>query len=173
MTVRNPARSSTMKLSLAEERRLEVSYHTGRFMIDHLVRLYAMFEGDLTASIVLGTVAQHNVQRYYDEIAKRSPAGFDRLVEQGDHLPHMRPCNALSVSAATGIPRETVRRKVRWLTRKGWLTVGERGQLAVGKDVRKQFEAFDRQTSRRLEVCVKAIAAVHERPSAHSTRRSG
>jgi len=160
-----------MKPKLAEDQRLEVSYHMGRFMVDHLVRVYAMFEGDLTAAIVLGTVAQHNIQRYYDEIARGSPAGLDRLVEEGEHLPHMRPCNALSVSAATDIPRETVRRKVRWLVNKGWLTVGERGQLAVARNVRKQFEGFDRETHRRFEDCVRALSGLQGPKDTQQPRR--
>lgn len=152
-----------MNTTPEQDRRIEATYHTGRFVIDHLVRLYQKFDGDLVAAIVLGTVAQHNLQRYYDEIARRSDEGLDGLVERGAHLPHLRPCNALSVSAATGVPRETVRRKVRWLEDRGWMTVGVRGELSVARHVARQFADFDRETARRLDDCLQALDKVRER----------
>ena len=151
-----------MQATTGDARRLEISYITGRFFVEHLVRVNRHFQGDLIAAIVLGTVAQHNLQRYYDEIARDSPQGLDHLVEAGRHLDHMRPCNALSVSSATGIPRETVRRKVHWLVARGWLTVGERGQLLVAPGTRKEFAEFDRQTRERFDDCRRALARVEE-----------
>ena len=58
------------------ERRRELSYVSGRFMTEHLIRVHQLFEGDLTAAVVLATVAQHSVQRYYDEVARHSTAGL-------------------------------------------------------------------------------------------------
>ena len=104
-----------MSVKTPKDRSLEISYLMGRFHSEHLVRVYRLFEGDLPAAIVFATVAQHNLQRFYDEIARHSDAGFDELVESSQHLAHLRHCNALSVSASTGVPRETVRRKVRML----------------------------------------------------------
>ncbi len=60
-------------------------------MTEHLIRVHKLFEGDLTAAIVLATVAQHNVQRYYDEVGRDAPGRFDPLVAAGEHLPHLRP----------------------------------------------------------------------------------
>lgn len=113
---------------------------------------------------MLATVAQHNVQRYYDEVARHSREGLDRLVDAGKHEPYLRPCNAHSVSAATGIPRETVRRKVRWLVGKGWLKVGERGQLSVVRDMSKDFEEFDLETIDRLHDCAEAMKRIMDAP---------
>lgn len=141
----------------------ELSYLIGRFVTDHLIRVHRLFEGDLTAAVVLATIAQHNVQRYYEEVARSSEPGLDRLVEVGDHLPHLRHCNALSVSAATGIPRETVRRKVRWLEQKGWITVGERGQLGIGRDVGEQFAGFDTTMIDRFADCARQVIRILDR----------
>ena len=140
-----------MSVKTPKDRSLEISYLMGRFHSEHLVRVYHLFEGDLPAAIVFATVAQHNLQRFYDEIARHSDAGFDELVESSQHLAHLRHCNALSVSAATGVPRETVRRKVRMLEKKGWLKVGERGELLIAPRIGKQFASFDRETSRQFE----------------------
>jgi hypothetical protein len=76
------------------------------------------------------------------------------------HYPYVRPCNALSVSSATGIPRETVRRKVKWLERKGWITVGERGQLAIARSVSRQFSEFDCATADRFEQSARQVLRV-------------
>ena len=73
------------------QRRRELSYVSGRFMTEHLIRVHQLFEGDLTAAVVLATVAQHGVQRYYEEVARHSAAGFDRLVaEEGGDLDAVR-----------------------------------------------------------------------------------
>lgn len=133
-----------------DDRHLEVTYLTGRFLGEHLTRVYHLFDGDLIAAIVLATVAQHNLQRFYDAVSRGGEA-FDDLVENEQHITHMRHCNALSVSGATGVPRETVRRKVRMLEAKGWLRVGERGELLVAPRIGKRFAAFDRQTNAEFE----------------------
>jgi len=130
--------------------RLELSYLTGRFLTEHLARVHAAFEGDLTAALVLGTIGQHYIQRFYDEHARDSAVGLDRLVDSGEHLSRVRACNAMSVSAATGIPRETVRRKVRWLVSKGWVAVGTRGQLTLVPGMSSSFEEFDLETIARF-----------------------
>jgi hypothetical protein len=144
----------------AVERRLELSYLTGLFITDHLVRVHRFFDGDLTAAIVLATIGQHNLQRYYEEHARHSPEGLDRLVEAGDHVPHLRPCNALSVSAATGVPRETVRRKIKALQARGWVTVGPRGQLSVVRGIGRVFEQFDSETIRRFEASARTMLKI-------------
>lgn len=153
-----------MTTKARKERSLEISYLMGRFLGEHLVRVYHLFEGDLSAAIVFATVAQHNVQRFYDEIARDSDAGFDELVESSQHLPHMRHCNALSVSAATGVPRETVRRKVRTLEAKGWLRVGDRGELVIAPRISKQFTSFDRESSRQFEKYARQVLKLIDEP---------
>jgi hypothetical protein len=134
---------STLPRELVKSHRRELSYIVGRFTTEHLIRLYAAFDGDFAAAVVLGTIGQHFIQQYYETVARESPAGLDRLVDEGKHLGRVRTCNAMSVSAATGIPRETVRRKVRWLVERGWVTVGKRGELALVSGMSKHFEAFD------------------------------
>ncbi len=142
---------------------VEVSYLIGTFVSDHLLRAYRLFDGDLTAAVVLANVAHHNVQRYYDEIGSKAPEGFDALVAADAHRGSLRHCNTHSLSEATGIPRETVRRKVRLLEARGLLTVGERGELTVAPRVAKRFAEFDAETARRFEVCARRVLAVMDR----------
>ena len=155
--------------------RRELSYLTGRFLTEHLLRVHAAFEGDLTAALVLGTIGQHYIQRFYDEHARDSAAGLDRLVDRGEHLSRVRACNALSVSAATGIPRETVRRKVRWLAKKGWVAVGSRGQLTLVPGMSSSFEEFDLETIARFHAASQDFLRHidHRTAASRTTRRSG
>lgn len=129
---------------------VEASYLTGRFMTEHLVRLYKAFDGDLLAAIVLGTIGQYNLQRYYDEVAEPSKDGLQALIEREEHLPHRRPCNTLSISQSTGIPRETVRRKVRALVDRGWVRRLAPDQLVVTRQPARHFADFDVETLERF-----------------------
>jgi hypothetical protein len=147
-----------MATKASRSRQLELSFMVGIFVTDHLIRIHSLFDGDLTAALVLATIANRSLQQYYEDVALKSPEGLDELVEAGAHLPHMRHCNAYSVSCATGIPRETVRRKVQWLSKKGWVTISERGELAIPAGLSKQFSRFDAETVKRfLEVARRGL----------------
>jgi hypothetical protein len=145
-------------------RHREVTYLTGRFLGEHITRVYQLFDGDLIAAIVLATVAQRNLQRFYDEVAHRADETFDELLDSEQHVEHMRHCNALSVSAATGVPRETVRRKVRMLEEKGWLKVGERGELLVAPRIGRRFATFDQKTNAEFERYARAVLKIIDAP---------
>ncbi len=150
-----------MQIKAAQARRLELSFLIGSFVTDHLIRVQRAFEGDLAAALVMATIANRNVQRYYEDVAGKSPEGLDKLVESGSHLSHLRHCNAYSVSSATGIPRETVRRKVKWLAAKGWITVGTRGELTIAAGIGQTFAEFDAETvGRFLETAQRSLAVV-------------
>jgi hypothetical protein len=125
---------------------VEFSFLTGRFMVDHLVRVHQAFGGDLIAAIVLGTIGQYNARRFFEEVAAKSDESADELIARGEHLPYMRPCNAMSVSASSGIPRETVRRKIRWLVEKGWVQQVGRDKLFVTGEASRHFKEFDVET---------------------------
>jgi hypothetical protein len=141
----------------------EFSYLVGRFMVEHLVRVHQAFDGDVLAAIVLGTIGQHNVRLFYDEVASKSEETLAELVARGAHLPYLRPCNAMSVSASTGIPRETVRRKIRWLIERGWVEQAARDQLYITRAVAQHFEGFDVETVERVCDAWSKVAATMER----------
>jgi hypothetical protein len=124
----------------------EVTFVLGRFFTEHFIRVYKAFDGDLTAAIVLGTIGQHNFRRYYDELGKDAPEGWHQLVTRGAHLEYARPCNAMSVSESTGIPRETVRRKIRQLIARGWVRKEGPDELYVTREPAKHFAEFNLET---------------------------
>ena len=79
-----------MRNKQAQARHLELSFLVGRFVTDHLIRVHHLFDGDLVAALVLATIANRNMQRYYEDVARKSAEGLDKLVEAREHLAHLR-----------------------------------------------------------------------------------
>jgi len=115
-----------------EEHKRPVAVMMGRYMLRHLLLLYREFEGDLLMPIVLGEIAHHNIDKFYylEGMCLKSrsdtPPGPERLKQQDS-------TNAFSISEATGIPRETVRRKINKMVKKGWLTKGPKGEISINE----------------------------------------
>lgn len=99
-----------------------------RYNLRHMVRLYAAFEGDLLLPIVLGEVGLYNVGGL--GLDDQSLAAIHCSDDDFGKLP-LRPCNAFSISSSTGIPRETVRRKVSHLIQLGWIARDMKGGLTI------------------------------------------
>ena len=60
----------------------------------------------------------------------------------------MRPCNALSIAEACGLPRETVRRKIVMLIDRGYVYRSAEGFLFLTQTVGDDFEEM---TARNVE----------------------
>lgn len=101
----------------------------------HLKQVNAMLDGDLLLAVVLGEIAHANVMAVLMQ-PDQSLNGFEALFattesDPYDHGRCMTECNAFSLSAATGIPRETIRRKIARLMRLGWIVKKPRGGYIV------------------------------------------
>ena len=109
-----------------------------RFFLRYLNLLYREFEGDLVLPLVLGEIAHHNIIRLYS-----LKGGGMQVNEQADNYPEQReylePTNAYSISQATSIPRETVRRKIDKLQQKGWAVKNDRGDVFISETVSERF----------------------------------
>ena len=143
----------------------EVTYVLGRFMTEHFIRVYKAFDGDLAAAIVLGTIGQYNYRRYYAEVGGKAPEGFHRLAERGEHRAHARPCNAMSISQSTGIPRETVRRKIRQLVAKGWVRKAGPDKLIITSLPARHFAEFDLETLEHFHAAAQEVLRLVENRS--------
>lgn len=139
------------------EHHLEVTFVLGSFMTEHLVRVYQAFDNDITAAIVLGTIGQYNLQRDYAEISEKSAEAFHQLSARPEHLAPGRACTAMSISKSTGIPRETVRRKIRALIKRGWLKQIGPDRLVVTELLRKHFTKFDLDTLERFHTTAEEV----------------
>lgn len=123
-----------------EAHRGGVQVSLGLFFIRYLRRLFVEFDGDMVAAIVLGEVAHHNIR-----VALQSQRARGEALALHPHetLGELLPCNAYSVSQATGLPRETVRRKVVGLIRRGWLVRNDRGELEITAMPTEVFADFN------------------------------
>jgi hypothetical protein len=108
------------------------------FFLHYLNLLYGEFEGDLVLPIVLGEIAHHNLFRFYflkgDCIEVNEQAA-----NYPERMKHLEPTNAFSISQATGIPRETVRRKIDKLQQKGWAVKNDHGEVFMSETVSEHF----------------------------------
>ncbi len=100
-----------------------------RYEMRSLKRLYDEFDHDILLPLLLGEIALYNI----GVLENGGPLGDD-----GDDDPDteaydcpLRPCNAYSIAAATGLPRETVRRKICRLVELGWISKRSNGHLYV------------------------------------------
>jgi hypothetical protein len=124
-----------------EQHYFRAAYLFSRFTVPYMRSIYREFGGDMLLNIVLGEIGTRNVGYFFDA-EKDSDASEDVLTDVSEHQRLMRPCNALSISDATGIPRETVRRKIDMLIKKGWVYKNEKGHIYLTPDVAKHFEHF-------------------------------
>lgn len=113
------------------------------YLTRYLVGLYRMFDGDLVEAIVLGEIAHHNLSGLLNTIG--GVTGFHASLRAGrppDRSAYL-PTNAFSIAQATGIPRQTVRRKVASLTKRGWLTTTPDGGLLATDRPFHHFAQFN------------------------------
>lgn len=127
-----------------------IALTVNRFLLRHMVRLYRAFDGDLLECIVLGQIAHHNVAGLLGDT--RTEGEFaERLATRGRPRPEdLLPANAQSIARATGIPRETVRRKVRSLVQRGWLAIDARSNLSVTRAPAGHFRELSERSIREL-----------------------
>ena len=134
--------------------RARIALALSEFTVPLLARIYRAFDGDMVAALVLGEIAHRNVEWWLAEHGNPEQALRDPLLRTSV----MRPCNALSIAEATGLPRETVRRKVVLLVKRGYVYRSEDGYLYLTTTVGDDFEDMNATlienllaTARRLE----------------------
>lgn len=108
-----------------------------RHEVRNVRRWFEEFDRDILLPILLGEIALHNIGAF--ENHRERAAAMTPPVGQAASVTDMpkwegcsfRPCNAYSIAAATGLPRETVRRKIGRLVELGWVTRRDNGHLYV------------------------------------------
>jgi hypothetical protein len=101
----------------------EYQYRFVEFFTEHLSDVSRSFGGDLQAMLVLAVVGQVR-------IASLAHAGGDGDQEERGAI------SASRLADVTGIPRETVRRKLTLLAKRGWIeqTLGRSWRLVVREE---------------------------------------
>lgn len=89
------------------------------FLLKYLNSLYKEFDGDIVLAIVLGELAHQNITHILNQLNRNGQT--IKLANIASIRTRLVPCNPLSISEGTGIPRETVRRKFAALLKLGWI----------------------------------------------------
>ena len=139
--------------TLMDRHAYQVAHLIASFTVPMLRDLYQRFNGDMVEIVVLGEVATRNVAHFFTHSAGVLPEQW--LDDESQRHKLMRPCNVLSISDATGIPRETVRRKVNQLIEKGWLYRDSNKCLLLKSGVGQGFV----QTNAQHAVKIMALAS--------------
>jgi hypothetical protein len=94
-----------------------------------LVDLRRLFDGDLDAVLVLAATS----------VSIRAEGWRDALFEGKPLDGESNPTNTQSLAHLTGIPRETVRRKLTWLESKGWVRRDDLGNWKPSASTTQQL----------------------------------
>lgn len=176
--MRTPPKSKVSRradetLAAFEADYMAYQYRWVEFFIEHLADLSRAFRGDLQAMMVLALVGQV----YLRAVRVAVKAGTDPATIPAERL----GIGASRIADVTGIPRETVRRRLTALERKGWLLrSGEaewRLAVADGKAAaRADLAAIDRRAMVRLArlfADLEALVEVQARRMADHTPNEG
>lgn len=154
--------------------RARISVTLSQFTVPLLSRIYAAFDGDMVAALVLGEIAHRNVEAWLAQHDNAEDPLYDQNPEHRE--PVLRPCNALSIAQACNLPRETVRRKVVYLIDRGFVYRNDKGHLYLTHDVGDHFEDTTAETvehllstAARLEALLKEQRRLNAAPPRAST----
>ena len=105
-------------------------------LISLLSRLRASFDGDLDSALILAVVGSAVLPRH-----KLPPnLTYEEFLKGESRRELTTPLNTHSIAQITGIPRETVRRKLSIMEDKGWAERNAQGHWAIGDAARRDLE---------------------------------
>ncbi len=139
----------------------QLSYMLSRFIVPTMRETYREFGGDMLLTLVLGEIATRNLGQFFSRGEPELPESALNDPELQRRL--LRPCNALSIANATGIPRETVRRRVKTLCELGFIEQDERGHLYVTQKAADHFQRLTRSTLENLLPIAESLSALLKR----------
>ncbi|MCC7547273.1 MAG: helix-turn-helix domain-containing protein [Burkholderiales bacterium] len=127
-----------------------VAFITNRFLVDHMLRAGRLLvENDYIELVIWGVLAHQNV-------AHLLPPGSmpTAILRRDGYVPdyerRMRPMKLRDVAQITGLPRETVRRKLEQLARRGYVLRTEEGWMVSVERVEPELREFTRESVLRL-----------------------
>lgn len=139
---------------------LDYQYIFVQFLIEHLVDAGRVFKGDYQALLVMAVLGQ-----------ARLAAARNVLAPEGcvaDPVAAAESTNASRIADITGIPRETVRRKLEALTELGWIEKDDQATYRLvfrdGRSVaRRDLREVDQRAMQRVARLVADLEDVVER----------
>lgn len=121
-------------------------YHFVEFFTEHLADCARVFGGDLQLMLVLAVMGQMHLQAMVAQKENR---------DHGTPAVRSRKITASRIADATGIPRETVRRKLGKLAALGWIEREGTGAWRLsfgdqGSHARRDLAELDQRALRRI-----------------------
>jgi len=116
-----------------------------------LVQLRRQFDGDLDRMLVLGIIGSRTLAR-----GRVEGMSYDEFMSSARPDNEPAPINLQSIADYSGIPRETVRRKVRDLEQQGWIIRRDNGYLIATAKAAQDLEPATEATLRYLATVVSA-----------------
>lgn len=121
-----------------------------------LTQLRKAFDGDLDLMLVLAVIGD----RTRPDAWQPEPISYRQITRRKDEEHLQVPINIQSVADYSGIPRETVRRKVRVLQEKGWVERDEEGRLTISSSAAADLEQSTMHSIRYLAAISSAVLAI-------------
>jgi hypothetical protein len=151
--------------------RARISLTLSQFTVPLLSRIYAAFDGDMVSALVMGEIAHRNVESWLANHQNPEAPLYDPDRERRERV--LRPCNALSIAEACGLPRETVRRKVVQLIERGFIYRSPEGYLFLAVDVGDHFEDMTAEIIENLLRTATALRVLLDQQHQHSGPATG
>jgi len=144
------------------ERYVSVQYAYVQFLSEHLADCARSFRGDLQSVLVLAIIGQAHLSAYAQRGASHGES-------------HSYGVQALRIADITGIPRETVRRKLAKLRDLGWIHSGPDGWFLTGDgksetQARTDLADLDSRGIERLARLYDEMSRILAGPPAHPTQ---
>lgn len=137
-----------------------VAFTANRHLLDHLRRLVMLVDMDIESAMLWGLVAHLSVAHEMRPGALPS----DLLAPDGFLLGQPRPVRLTDLVQVSGLPKETVRRKLEKLRAKGKLDRSEDGRwVALRSGVDEATYEFTRESVKRLLQTARVIENMLER----------
>lgn len=140
---------------------LDYQYQFVEFFVDHLVDMSRVFRGDLQLMLILAILGQVKIRAVRDAMQAGMPAAEAVLLTPG--------ISASRLTDITAIPRQTVRRKLMALERRGWArqTTDQTWCLTAregGASVRSDLAETDARAMARIARLFAELEGIVERP---------
>ena len=124
-----------------------------------LVQLRAHFQGDLDLMLVLAVIGS----RTQDARWNAELAVLGQLTRDENAKGKQQPINIQSIAAFSGIPRETVRRKLVILEERGWVSRDAEGHIVATSRAGADLEVATGDTITYLASLLRAIETAQTR----------
>ena len=134
-----------------------VAFATNRHLVDHMRRLITLLDMDVESALLWGLVAHLSVAHAMHPGALPS----DLLAPDGFMLGEAHPVRLADLVQVSGLPKETVRRKLQRLRERGKLERSEDGRWAVLRTgVDETTYEFTRESVKRLLQTARVIEGI-------------